>query len=77
ELAKRQEWQNLLTFSPNPPKPNAARCNYYYAKWATGYKQTAWVGAKEAWLNGTSMPSSCDPQFDEWQKAVNLSIVLV
>ncbi|HGN1970608.1 TPA: murein transglycosylase [Proteus mirabilis] len=77
ELAKRQEWQNLLTFSPNPPKPKAARCNYYYAKWATGDKQTAWVGAKEAWLNGTSMPSSCDPLFDEWQKAGNLSIELV
>ncbi|WP_193015027.1 murein transglycosylase [Proteus sp. FME41] len=77
ELAKRQEWQNLLTFSPNPPNPKAARCNYYYAKWATGDIQTAWVGAKEAWLNGTSMPSSCDPLFEEWQKANQLTSELV
>ncbi|MBG3129430.1 murein transglycosylase [Proteus mirabilis] len=77
ELAKRQEWQNLLTFSPNPPNPKAARCNYYYAKWATGDIQTAWIGAKEAWLNGTSMPSSCDPLFDEWQKANQLTPELV
>lgn len=77
ELAKRQEWQNLLTFSPNPPNPKAARCNYYYAKWATGDVQTAWVGAKEAWLNGTSMPSSCDALFDEWQKANQLTPELV
>lgn len=77
ELAKRQEWQNLLTFSPVPPNPKAARCNYYYAKWATGDAQTAWLGAKEAWLNGTSMPSSCDVLFDEWQKAGQLTPELV
>lgn len=77
ELAKREEWQNLLTFSPNPPNPKAARCNYYYAKWATGDTQTAWIGAKEAWLNGTSMPSSCDPLFDEWQKTGQLTPELV
>ena len=77
ELAKREQWQNLLTFSPNPPKPKAAKCHYYYAKWATGDSQTAWIGAKEAWLNGTSMPSSCDPLFDEWQRAGGLTTELV
>ncbi|VDZ52844.1 Soluble lytic murein transglycosylase precursor [Serratia odorifera] len=33
ELARREDWRTLLTFSPQAPKPVAARCNYYYAKW--------------------------------------------
>ena len=29
ELARREDWRTLLAFSPQPPKPVAARCNYY------------------------------------------------
>ncbi|TKI08693.1 murein transglycosylase [Martelella alba] len=69
ELARRQDWQSLLAFSPQPPKPIAARCNYYYAKWATGDAQTAWDGAKEIWLNGHSLPDSCNKLFGAWDEA--------
>nr|WP_218626953.1 murein transglycosylase [Sodalis sp. dw_96] len=69
ELARRQDWQSLLVFSPQPPKPMAARCNYYYAKWATGDSQTAWDGAKDLWLNGHSLPDSCNKLFGVWDQA--------
>ena len=69
ELARRQDWQSLLVFSPQPPKPIAARCNYYYAKWATGDMQTAWNGAQELWLNGHSLPDSCNKLFGVWDQA--------
>jgi len=69
ELARRQDWQGLLTFSPQAPKPIAARCNYYYAEWATGQQQAAWDGAKEVWLNGHSLPDSCNKLFGIWDQA--------
>ncbi|WP_067709161.1 murein transglycosylase [Erwinia sp. ErVv1] len=69
ELAYRQDWRGLLVFSPDEPKPVAARCNWYYAKWATGQQQVAWQGAKSIWLRGTSLPSACDKLFSAWQAA--------
>jgi len=69
ELARREDWRGLLVFSPQPPKPVAARCNWYYAKWATGEQQVAWQGAKTIWLTGTSLPAACDKLFTVWQQA--------
>lgn len=69
ELAYRQDWYSLLAFSPEPPKPVAARCNYYYAKWATGKPQEAWDGARDIWLNGHSLPDSCNKLFGVWDQA--------
>ena len=69
ELARREDWRGLLAFSPQAPKPVAARCNYYYAKWATGEQQVARDGASEIWLNGRALPGSCDKLFSVWQQA--------
>lgn len=69
ELARREDWRTLLAFSPQPPKPVAARCNYYYAKWATGDQQAAWSGADELWLNGKTLPGACDRLFSVWRGA--------
>ncbi|MCU5771890.1 murein transglycosylase [Erwiniaceae bacterium BAC15a-03b] len=69
ELARRQDWRGLLVFSPDAPKPVAARCNWYYAKWATGQQQVAYTGAKAIWLTGTSLPATCDKLFTVWQDA--------
>ena len=69
ELARREDWRGLLVFSPEVPKPVAASCNWYYAKWATGEQQVAWDGAKAIWLRGTSLPSGCDRLISAWQGA--------
>src|SRR5476651_1459021 len=71
ELATRQDWTGLLSFSPQPPKPVAARCNYYFAKWSTGDQATALTGAKDIWLTGTSLPGVCDKLFTVWQQGGN------
>ena len=60
ELARRQDWQGIISFSPNPPGPVQARCNWYYANWATGKQAVAWEGAKKLWMTGANLPSSCD-----------------
>lgn len=69
ELARRGDWAALLAFSPQEPKPVAARCNYYYAKWATGDQQAAWAGADNIWLTGKPLPGACDRLFGVWQAA--------
>ncbi|ERT13364.1 murein transglycosylase [Photorhabdus temperata] len=77
ELAHREDWRGLLAFSPTAPKSITSRCNYYFAKWATGEEQVAWQGAKDIWLNGRSLPASCDKLFDVWQQAGYLSAELI
>lgn len=69
ELASREDWHTLLAFSPQEPQSVAARCNYYYAKWATGDQQAAWHGADDIWLSGKTLPASCDKLFSVWQAA--------
>lgn len=71
ELATRQDWTGLLSFSPQAPKPVAARCNYYYAKWATGQQKVAMDATKDIWLTGKSLPGTCDKLFTVWQQAGN------
>ena len=73
ELARRQDWQGLLSFSPARPAPVQAQCNWYYANWATGKQQLAWEGAKKLWLTGTNLPASCDALFSAWQSSAQFS----
>ena len=67
ELARRENWRGLLAFSPEKPGTTEAQCNYYYAKWATGQQEEAWVGAKDLWLTGKSQPNACDSLFGAWR----------
>ena len=67
ELARREDWRGRLAFSPENPGTTEAQCNYYYAKWATGQQEEAWVGAKDLWLTGKSQPNACDSLFGAWR----------
>ncbi|MEE3660990.1 murein transglycosylase [Brenneria sp. g21c3] len=69
ELARRQDWSGLLSFSPQPPKPVTARCNFYYAQWATGQRQGVWEATRDIWLTGRSLPAACDKLFTAWKQA--------
>jgi soluble lytic murein transglycosylase len=76
-LAYRQDWPGVLSFSPDEPKPVQARCNWYYAKWATGQQQAAFDGAKAIWLRGTALPNDCDKLFSVWQASGQLSPITI
>ncbi|BET95688.1 murein transglycosylase [Xenorhabdus taiwanensis] len=76
-LANKGDWSGILAFSPNPPKTVAERCDYYFAQWATGHQQVAWQGAQEIWLNGNSLPDSCDKLLTAWDQAGYLSANLI
>ncbi len=77
ELARRQDWQGLLAFSPKPPTAAAARCNYYYAKWATGEQHVAWEGASNLWLTGELLPASCDNLLTVWRQAGQQTLAMM
>ncbi|PHM71152.1 murein transglycosylase [Xenorhabdus kozodoii] len=76
-LANKEDWSGILAFSPTPPSSVAARCDYYFAQWATGHQQVAWKGAQEIWLNGSSLPDSCNKLFTHWEQAGYLSANLM
>lgn len=76
-LAHRQDWQGVLSFSPEEPKPVQARCNWYYAKWATGQQQAAFDGAKTIWLRGSALPNDCDQLFSVWQASGQMSPITI
>ncbi|WP_343464977.1 murein transglycosylase [Pantoea sp.] len=76
-LAHREDWQGIISFSQQEPKPVQARCNWYYAKWATGQQQAAFDGAKQIWLRGTALPNDCDRLFSVWQASGQLSPITI
>ncbi|MDC9622565.1 murein transglycosylase [Xenorhabdus sp. XENO-7] len=76
-LASHGDWSGILAFSPNAPRAVMTRCNYYFAKWATGKQQVAWKGAQELWLSGNTLPGSCDKLFDVSEQAGYLSANLI
>ncbi|MBI6549051.1 murein transglycosylase [Xenorhabdus lircayensis] len=77
QLANNGDWPGILAFSPNPPSAVVERCDYYFAQWATGHQRVAWKGAQEIWLNGNSLPDSCNKLFDVWEQAGYLSVNLI
>ncbi|SFU86291.1 murein transglycosylase [Xenorhabdus koppenhoeferi] len=76
-LASNGDWPGILTFSPKPPSTVAESCNYYFAQWATGHQQIAWKGAEAIWLNGNSLPDSCNKLFNVWEQDGYLSAHLI
>ncbi|VDY65911.1 Soluble lytic murein transglycosylase precursor [Shimwellia blattae] len=71
ELARRQDWNGVLAFSPEPPPATEAKCNFYYAKWSTGQGQAAWAGARTLWPTGKNMPAACESLFASWRTSGN------
>lgn len=67
ELAHRQDWMGLLSFSPTAPAAEEARCNWYTANLNTGHSQLAWEGARKLWMTGGNLPSACDALMSAWQ----------
>lgn len=76
-LASRQDWPGIMSFSPEEPVPAQARCNWLYAKWATGHQQQAFDGAKEVWLRGSTLPGDCERLFSVWQGSGQMSPITI
>jgi len=73
ELARRDDWQGILRLSPQEPLTAQAKCNWYYANYATGNQRLAWQGARASWMTGRSLPNGCDRLFTAWQSSGDFS----
>ena len=73
-LAGREgRWQDFLQVQPEEPTSTDLKCYYFRAKLALGDTDIAWVGAERLWDHGQSRPKVCDPLFEAWLKAGQLS----
>lgn len=75
-LGEQGRWEEFLEFYH--PSDNAHRnCLQLQALIQTGKKEIALNSVEPLWLNGRSMPKSCDPVFDAWRKAGKISPSLI
>ncbi len=68
-----RRWNDFLTVKPDEPNSIELKCYYFRAKLATGDPLAAWEGAERLWVHGKSRPKQCDPLFDAWLKAGQLT----
>ncbi|TDG14183.1 murein transglycosylase [Seongchinamella unica] len=73
QAGKDRRWQDFLAVKPDEPVSVDLKCYYFRAKLATGDTLAAWEGAERLWVHGQSRPKQCDPLFDAWLKAGQIS----
>ncbi|WP_133300563.1 transglycosylase SLT domain-containing protein [Seongchinamella sediminis] len=73
QAGKDRRWQDFLAVKPDEPVSVDLKCYYFRAKLATGDTLAAWEGAERLWVHGTSRPKQCDPLFNAWLKADQIS----
>ncbi|QIB67241.1 transglycosylase SLT domain-containing protein [Kineobactrum salinum] len=73
QAGRDARWQDFLTVMPNEPNSIELKCYYFRARLASGDQLAAWEGAGRLWVHGESRPKACDPLFDAWLKADQLS----
>jgi soluble lytic murein transglycosylase len=62
-LAKHKRWQQFL-LQYKTTSDVKLQCYFYRAKYNTGAKKEALLGAKTLWVVGKSQPDECDPLFE-------------
>jgi soluble lytic murein transglycosylase len=77
KVGKAHRWQDFLSVNPNEPGSVKLQCYYFRAQLARGETALAWEGARKLWEHGQSQPRECDPLFNAWQAAGQLTDAVV
>jgi soluble lytic murein transglycosylase len=72
QLGARREWQRLLTHY-RPTEDAELRCYRLRALFAAGQRDDALAGVPELWIAPRSQPKACDPLFEVWIGAGELT----
>lgn len=72
KLADRGDWSTYLAFH-RPGLGTSQSCRRLQALLRTGRAETALAEVEALWLSGRSQPKACDPVFDAWRDAGQLS----
>lgn len=70
---RERRWNDFLAVMPTRPNAVELQCYFYRAKLGSGEKDIAWLGAEQLWVYGKSRPKECDPLFNAWLKAGQLT----
>jgi soluble lytic murein transglycosylase len=70
---KQRRWKDYLAVMPQEPNSIELKCYYFRARLAQGDRSAAWEGAERLWVHGESRPKACDPLFEAWLNAGELS----
>ena len=73
QAGRDRRWDDFLAVKPDPPNSIELQCYYYRALLSQGDTLAAWEGAERLWTYGKSRPKQCDPLFNAWLKADQLS----
>ncbi|MFU8763601.1 MAG: transglycosylase SLT domain-containing protein [Haliea sp.] len=73
QAGRDERWRDFLAVMPAEPNSIELKCYYFRARLVEGDPLVAWEGAERLWVHGESRPKACDPLFDAWQKAGQLS----
>jgi soluble lytic murein transglycosylase len=73
QAGRDRRWRDFLAVKPDEPNSTVLKCYYFRAKLAQGDQLAAWEGAERLWVHGESRPRECDPLFNAWLKADQLS----
>ncbi|MDZ7781869.1 MAG: transglycosylase SLT domain-containing protein [Halioglobus sp.] len=77
DVGREKRWADFLAVHPEEPNSVVLKCYYFRARLAGGEREQAWRGARRLWVHGESRPDECDPLFDAWQAADQLTDALV
>ncbi|MFK8047532.1 MAG: transglycosylase SLT domain-containing protein [Halioglobus sp.] len=73
QAGRDRRWKDFLAVMPEAPNAIELQCYFYRAKLGTGEAAVAWQGAEQLWVYGKSRPKECDPLFNTWLKAGQLT----
>lgn len=73
QAGRDRRWADFLAVKPDEPNSIELKCYYFRAQLAAGDQLAAWEGAERLWVYGKSRPKQCDPLFEAWLKAGQLS----
>ncbi len=75
QLAREARWSEYVA-AWRPGFGTWADCRYHDAQRRLGDREAAWEGARRLWLVGRSQPDACDPLFEAWRAAGQLTPAL-
>lgn len=73
QAGRDRRWADFLAVKPDEPNSVELKCYYFRALLASGDPLAAWEGAERLWVHGESRPKQCDPLFEAWMKAGQVS----
>ena len=72
-LSERQQWPLFLKYYSPELNFTELDCRFAQYQLQSGQSQAAFATAEKLWLSAQSQPNACDPLFDSWRAAGQLS----